>query len=110
MSNVRTMPQANPSHERMSKLAERFPSLRGAMGVRPWRAAHLALWATSGRSHGEAVAARFVLHVWNGDTEWPWGNTGGLRPFDLFEARNVWDADHERAFRDWVAEDWRFFP
>jgi len=117
----------SPTEERMSVIAERFPSLQRAAGVRPWNAQKLAQWAVSGHSHGEVLAARFVLNVWNGAGYWPWDDEkdpplgtwtdddGKLRPvllhaFDLFEAKGTWDEAHQRAFAAWVAEDWRFCP
>lgn len=113
--SARTIVQINATDERMSDIAERFPSLRGVPGVRPWMPIRLAQWAVGGHSHGEVVTARFVLAVWNGCSEWPWDKAyrvckTKLAPFDLFEARAIWDDAHLAAFRAWLASDWRFVP
>ena len=90
----------------MTRLATLFPSLRAAPGVSPWNANEFLRWATSGvLSHGEVLAAKFVLGVWNSSTDWE--DTARemklIKPdqtfsrFDLFEAMNVWDQEHVNA-------------
>ena len=100
-------PMNESTLERMSRIAERFPSLRGLAGVRPFDADTLAR-ASVGRSHGEQLAARYVLQVWNGGQHWE--DEGTLRRFDLYEARSVWDAPHKAAFLESVVDDWGFWP
>ena len=100
----------------MSQLASSFPSLAGAPGVRPWDQNALLSWlCTEGLSHGELLAARFVLGVWNPSTKWddiareeglPF--PGHAVRFDFFEAAGVWDRNHLAAFAAWV--DAPFFP
>jgi hypothetical protein len=89
-----------PLETKMSNFAMSFPSLRGAPGVKLWDAKTLDRWAKAGPSHGERVTARFVLAVWNSDTDWECGK------FDLMEALSVWDAKHHTAFLAWVREPW----
>lgn len=70
----------------------------------------------SGVSHGEALAGRFVLSVWNSTTDWnevahedgilEEGET--LRRFDLFEAWGVWDEPHREAALAWLRDP--FWP
>lgn len=112
MSAGKVEPMQDPVRERMSEIAERFPSLRGRPGVRPWDAITLARWIVSGVSHGEQLAGRFMLGVWNGGDEWPWVGLKRLsiKPFDLFEAKACWDEAHQRAFAVYVAIDWEFCP
>ena len=58
--------------EKMTALCNRFPSLRGAEGVKPWDATALALWVVShGHSSSVIHSARFVLNVWNSHSDWP---------------------------------------
>lgn len=103
--------------ESMTRLAKSFPSLRHAPGVEPWNVDKFLPWATSGvLSHGEVLAAKFVLSVWNPGTDWEdVAREGGLldegqrfRRFDLFEAMNVWDSAHVRAALTWLESP--FFP
>jgi len=51
---------------RMTALAQSFPVLISADGVRPWDAERLETWLCSGAAgHGAKCAGRFVLSVWN---------------------------------------------
>jgi len=83
--------------DRIMPLAESFPCLRGAPGVRPWDADKLAAWVPVA-SHGERCAALFVLHVWNHIHVWPCGS------FDIMEAINIWDEGNLAAFQRWAAD------
>ncbi len=101
----------------MTRLAKTFPSLENAPGVNPWNQDELLKWAASGvLSHGEVLAAKFILAVWNPSTDWEEvANKMGFlekdqsfKRFDLFEAMNVWDPEHVAAARQWM--DLCFFP
>lgn len=88
-----------PAEERMSALAESFPALRNAPGVRPWRALDLEEW-TAVCSSGELHAARFVLQVWNVHHEWSCG------PFQVVKAMCTWDDGNRAAFQAWAEGPW----
>jgi hypothetical protein len=61
-------------------------------------------------SHGERLAAQFLLGVWNPSTDWSKvARANGLRGgkasygrFDLIEAVGVWDTAHLEAAMAWV--------
>lgn len=106
------------SAERMSRLCETLPTLRGVPGTRPWDAMALLRWlCTSGAvTSGSGHAARFVLQVWCADQDWaalataPESEQGlGLRademraiePFNPVAALAVWDWSHSAAFVMW---------
>ncbi|MCY2987131.1 MAG: ParB/RepB/Spo0J family partition protein [Planctomycetota bacterium] len=84
------------NEERLTRVAETFPSLKGAPGVSPWNAEKL-FHCIGPMSHGERLAALFCLHVWNPGKS-PWEK----KPFNLFEAVNVWDPQHLDALRAWL--------
>ena len=87
--------------ERMTQLAETFPSLQGNRipGVRPWEP--VLLMRAGGLSHGELCSVRFVLWVWDPHKpDWPCGQ------FDLGDAIGVWDAPHRQAFTTWASKPW----
>jgi hypothetical protein len=95
----------------MTRLARLFPSLRDADGVEPWDSINLLRWALSGKSHGEALAAKFVLSVWNSTTDWEEiARDHGIitepdhhfSRFDLYEAMGVWDYEHVNAMLAWL--------
>jgi hypothetical protein len=96
----------------MTRLARLFPSLRDADGVEPWDdALKLLRWACSGKSHGEVLAAKFVLSVWNSSTDWgEMAREEGIitspeqhfSRFDVFEAMATWDAEHVEAMLTWL--------
>jgi hypothetical protein len=88
------------TRDRMTELALRFPSMRGAPGVNPWDPEKLVYWGAGGASSGERRTARFLLTVWNRYAEWEIGR------FDIFEALNVWDLPHREAFLLWAADPW----
>jgi pSer/pThr/pTyr-binding forkhead associated (FHA) protein len=88
-----------------------FPSLAGAPGISPWDAPRLLRWLCSGGLHGgEALAARFLLGVWNPQLHWveearrmgaP--EPEAARPFLADEAQGVWDAAHWSTYHAWSA-------
>jgi hypothetical protein len=94
----------------MAKLCNLFPSLRGVDGADPWDSIKMLRHACDPISHGEELAARFVLSVWNSSTDWneqahELGFLAGeerLRPFDIFEAYSVWDFEHRDAALAWL--------
>ena len=80
---------------RLADLAETFPSLRGAPGVRPFQTSTLHEWAQDERRSGkERHAALFILSVSN-----PY-----LNDFKLPFALRAWDAQHVTAFVRWVED------
>jgi hypothetical protein len=85
---------------RMTKFAQTFPSMRYALGVKPWDALELDTWGNGPCSHGERVTAQFLLNVWDPSTEWKCGR------FDLMEALRIWDEAHHKAFLQWATDPW----
>lgn len=86
------MNNRRPFAERLADLAETFPTLKNADGLRPFDADRLRRWgATQGSGAGHAVA--FVAHVYN-----------YANPFELARAMGVWDAEHRAAFAAWAAD------
>jgi len=58
---------------RMTLLALTFPTLtEGTPGIESWDALVLDRWAASDPAviSGSLVAVRFLLHVWNDQTDW----------------------------------------
>lgn len=100
---------------RMERLCALFPSLHRAPGARPWSALKMLQYACSGASHGERLAAKFVLGVWHA-TDWQQvardegvlKSDETLRPFDVFEAMNVWDEKNREAMLTWLRDP--FWP
>lgn len=105
------------ARERMCRLCRSFPSLVGVPGTAPWTmgqepeetANPFLEWMCSGPSHGELLAGRFVLGVWNPSTDWTeqarhtgLGPGSALIRFDVFEAMGAWDEAHVEAFSRWV--------
>ncbi len=85
------------NHEdRITKLANSFPSLIGAPGLQPWSPSAFKRWSESVASGGERRAASFVLSVWNHYEN----------EFDMNDALAGWDDDHRRAFAAWVQNPW----
>ena len=80
---------------RITELAQRFHSIANIGAVTNWDANALDKWALTA-SHGEKLAAQFVLVVWNQWEKWQCGR------FDVIEAYGVWDAEHWAAFRAWA--------
>lgn len=85
---------------RMTAFALTFPSMGYAAGIKPWDADEFDAWGSGPRSHGERVAAQFLLAVWDPSCEWKCGR------FDLMEALRVWDEAHHRAFVKWASNPW----
>lgn len=58
--------------EKMTALCKSFPSLNeSAKGIDPWNTDLFLLWMlTGGGASGCMHAARFVLQVWNGNSDW----------------------------------------
>lgn len=57
--------------EKMTALCRLFPTLQDVPGASPWESERLVLWALSGAgSSGALHAVRFVLQVWNFDSDW----------------------------------------
>lgn len=105
------------SRERMSLLALSFPILRrdAESAVVPWDAEALDRWACSGgATSGSLLAARFVLSVWDPETEWECmrdhnHNRSGMSRhvgFQLHRALGVWDNEQRAAFVAWAREPW----
>lgn len=96
--------------EAMTKLARMFPALRQAQGIEPWDALKLLQWACRGVSHGELLAAKFCLMVWNRRANWEFEarEHGLIQPdgrfseFDIFEAWGVWDHGNRNAALEWL--------
>lgn len=94
----------------MAKLASLFPSLSGRPGTEPWDAiAMLRYLCTGGGSHGEKLAARFLLGVWSPDENWVEvaknngiSNAETVKRFDIFEAVGAWDDEHRLALHTWI--------
>jgi hypothetical protein len=76
---------------RMTLLAQTFSSIRvGTPGTDPWDALEFDRWAASDPAvtSGSLAAARFLLHVWNDQTDWQCGR------FSLRESHGTWDENH----------------
>lgn len=88
----------------MSVLCKRFPTLADADGVEPWDVHRFVAWLNGpAPGSGAALAGRFVLGVWNPETDWT--EELGLRPpgkFELFRAVGLWDEAHMAAFVSWI--------
>lgn len=101
------VPTASLPHERMCELVLSFPCLRsrGALFRNRegrWCARTFVRWAKrNAYSHGELLAARFVLAVWNPSC---WRLLG--RRFDVMEALGTWDESNRAAFRRWAERPW----
>lgn len=91
----------NGARDDLSALAESFPTLVRAPGVRPFDAEVLDLWASGpAPSSGAFHAAAFVLNIFNCRAPWAVGR------FDVVAAMNVWDAAHRNAFLNWAKAPW----
>jgi hypothetical protein len=86
---------------RMTALAQTFPSMAKASGVRLWDAHTLDRWASETPiSPGEVTTARFLLAVWDPHHVWTCGR------FDAMEALRLWDEKHRTAFLAWASDPW----
>lgn len=98
-------------------LRSALPSLRrrGAP-LEPWNATAFLRWLCGGGlSHGELLAGRLLLGVWNPDTDWEKeAREEGLpapdaaKRFDMLEAASVWDGEHLGAVATWLARPNKF--
>jgi len=100
--------------ERISQLAKSFPTLqnRACLRLRPFDAIEF-MRSAVGAGHGENLAIRFVLGVWNPSTDWKKVARekkikGNFARFDIFEAMNCWDDMHICAMAQWINRP--FFP
>jgi hypothetical protein len=97
-------------------LVKMFPSMKVVLGERAWNAHDVLRWLCSvGGSHGEVLAARFLLGVWNQQADWVtearelgFPSPEAAKRFDLIDAVTVWDEPHLAALRAWLAAP--FFP
>ena len=90
-----------PNLEKMSRLAERFRSLRGKPGVRPWVPGRLDEHGQGpGVTPRDLHAIRFVLHVWNHSTRWRSG------AFNLGLALSAWSDRERDVFSQWAGDPW----
>jgi hypothetical protein len=91
------------TREAMTALCQKFPTLRDADGVEPWDVDRFVDWLNGpAPGTGASLAGRFVLGVWNGETDW---TEFGLAPpgkFDMYRAIANWDEQHMAAFVSWV--------
>lgn len=90
----------------ITRIALSFPTIKNRKppGIEPFDASQLLEWlkhheGTPG--HGERLAYRFVLYVWNGH-----GDDGG--DFDFRDAWSTWDYRHREAFVRWCAAEAHF--
>lgn len=100
------------SDQAIEKLAASFPALRGRVKIEPWDVLTF-IRSAAGASHGEMLAVRFVLGVWNPNANWnKIAREAKIRislpPFDIFEAMNVWDQGSIDALIAWTRDP--FFP
>ena len=105
------------STARFEAFAASLPSLVAKQApLRAWDASRFLAWlCTTPLSHGELLAARFLLGVWNASTDWVaearndvLSNPEAARRFDVLEAAGVWDAAHLAVLRAWLEHP--FFP
>jgi len=84
---------------RMTLLALTFPTLTvSTPGIAPWDSLALDRWAatSSGVTSGSLAAVRFLLHVWDDQTDWLCGR------FSLREAYGTWDGNHWAAMLEFL--------
>ena len=84
---------------RLTLLARSFPTLtEGVPGIDPWDALVLDRWASTDPAvtSGSLAAARFLLHVWNDQTDWQSGR------FSFREAYGAWDGNHWAAMLEFL--------
>lgn len=99
------------SLSRFEALLASLPSLQRLRApITPWDATRFLRWlCTTPLSHGELLAGRLALGVWNPATDWvAEAKAEGLpspeaaRRFDVLEAAGVWDDAHLAALRAWL--------
>jgi hypothetical protein len=89
--------------ERMTYLAQSFPTLVGRPGVEPWDPLLLEKHSMSGDAGAaELHACRFLLGLWNPHRKKAWS----CGRFELVKAMATWDDDHRQALIDWVEKPW----
>jgi hypothetical protein len=94
-----TMALGVSRERRMTLLAKSFPTLtEGVPGIEPWDALVLDHWAVTSPAvtSGSLATVRFLLHVWNDQTDWQCG------PFSLHEAYGTWDGNHWAAMLEFL--------
>lgn len=93
---------------RIQALAESFPSLRKATGIRPWNPEQLEAWACDRAANDESafLAVQFILSLFEEDVGIPPGARNECGPFDFRAAMMAWDDEHRNAFIDWVKAPW----
>lgn len=71
-ARVRQLLYPGEGRQQMTALCKSFPSLaERAKGIDPWNVDHFLLWMLrGGGGSGCMHAARFVLQVWNGRSDW----------------------------------------
>jgi len=74
--------------EKLSDLAETFPSLRGLEGIRPFNPEIL---RKNTYSSGQGAAVDFILNLYNSS-----------HPFNLGKVIGNWDDHHQAAFAAWA--------
>ena len=97
------------AREAMAALGALFPTLRNAPGLAPWEPEQLIGWLNGpAPGSGAQWAGRFVLSVWNSETDWSALGLAGPGRFDLFRAMASWDEGHVAAMSAWI--DAPFWP
>ena len=97
------------AREAMSALGALFPTLRTASGVAPWEPDRLIAWLNGpAPGSGAKWAGRFLLSVWNSETDWSALGLATPGRFDLFQAMASWDNEHVVAMKAWI--DAPFWP
>jgi len=83
--------------DRMTALAESFPSLHGKRGIRPWEPEVFMNWLEKSPevTSGSGAAGKFICHVWN----------HYFNGFDLSELHHM-DNEHLAAWQAWAADPW----
>ena len=90
-----------PLPPRLRELAWSFPCL-SHLRAELQSVEALATWAYSFASHGEDLAARFVLGVWNPEVPEAWG----VGRFDVHDAMGTWSPTNRDAFVAWARAPW----
>ena len=92
------------TREAMAVLGALFPTLRTAPGLAPWEPERLIRWLNGpAPGSGAKWAGRFLLSVWNSETDWTELGLAAPGRFDLFRAMASWDAQHVAAMTAWIA-------